>query len=879
MIVRAVSPGLVAERARALVERGRDRVLLLRSAPAWAGPPTLDVDGHTVHVQPARSQLAVLAAYADLPEDDYLVVLTDRPDRDLGDAVLVRAANRAVEQPDDWDAVAAMTGAREIDPGLRRLGRWAATALLDLRPEQGWPPASSDVLTAGEAMSWLLATVLGEPADTAWDAVRLVEVLSSRDARQAWAGADDELRRRLTAWATDAVAPHAGLALSAARSSRVSVLAIGLALDVLWPRTDEPDPGRDAARVRIERFVGGDPINPDDARALARDARDIALRMDDAEDPELPAVLNQAERLLVDLQWPAGAGQSDLLLPGLVARLERLAAQVDAHLTGATGTDALERALSAVLDHRLARRERHEVTAARMATRLVRWLSLTHESAATLGESLQQQVDDGGWVDRAVAAVWTGSAFPAVVAAYRRLAERVLRQRGTRDRRAAHQLATATAAGESPAGVVPVERVLSDVVRPLSERVPVLLLVLDGMSTGVATAIAQDATESGWTELLPDGRAARIPGLAVLPTVTTFSRTSLLCGELTPGAQTREKGRFRELTGGPVFHKDDLRTEAGDRLARPVREAIADTKTRVVAAVLNTIDDSLAKEDPDATVWDLDRVGHLRDLLNAAALAGRTVVLTSDHGHVVERGGTARPTAGADARWRPLSTGPAGADEVVVRGERVLAPGGEAVLAVDEGLRYGAKAGGYHGGASLAEITVPIVVLDRTLQNVRGWRAAAPQTPVWWHEPVTAPVETTPAPPKRSARRRPTEDSLDLMLPGLSELAAEPEPRASLVERLLSAPGYAAQRARAGRRALGDDVVRAVLTALLDRGGRAHRETVAAAAGVAEANLEPTLAALRRLLNVDGYAVVGEDPDGVTVVLDEKLLAEQFELG
>src|SRR5690606_25433445 len=338
MTVRAVSAGLVAERARALVERGRDRVLLLRSAPAWAGPPTLDVDGHTVHVQPARSQLAVLAAYADLPEDDYLVVLTDRPDRDLGDAVLVRAANRAVEQPADWDAVAAMTGAREIDPGLRRLGRWAATALLDLRPDQGWPPASSDVLTAGEAMSWLLATVLGEPADTAWDAVRLVEVLSSRDARQAWAGVDDELRRRLTAWATDAVAPHAGLALSAARSSRVSVLAIGLALDVLWPRTDEPDPGRDAARVRMERFVGGHPINPDDARALARDARDIALRMDDAEDPELAAVLNQAERLLVDLQWPAGAGQSDLLLPGLVARLERLAAQVDAHLTGATGT-------------------------------------------------------------------------------------------------------------------------------------------------------------------------------------------------------------------------------------------------------------------------------------------------------------------------------------------------------------------------------------------------------------------------------------------------------------------------------------------------------------------------------------------------------------
>jgi len=64
---------------------------------------------------------------------------------------------------------------------------------------------------------------------------------------------------------------------------------------------------------------------------------------------------------------------------------------------------------------------------------------------------------------------------------------------------------------------------------------------------------------------------------------------------------------------------------------------------------------------------------------------------------------------------------------------------------------------------------------------------------------------------------------------------------------------------------------------LLARGGRAHRETVAAAAGVPA--VEPTLAALRRLLNVESYPVLGEDPDGVTIVLDEKLLAEQFELG
>jgi hypothetical protein len=38
------------------------------------------------------------------------------------------------------------------------------------------------------------------------------------------------------------------------------------------------------------------------------------------------------------------------------------------------------------------------------------------------------------------------------------------------------------------------------------------------------------------------------------------------------------------------------------------------------------------------------------------------------------------------------------------------------------------------------------------------------------------------------------------------------------------------------------------------------------------------LSALQRLLNVDGYEVVGYDPDGVTVVLDRTLLQEQFRL-
>ncbi|WP_226962396.1 PglZ domain-containing protein [Streptomyces sp. C8S0] len=106
-----------------------------------------------------------------------------------------------------------------------------------------------------------------------------------------------------------------------------------------------------------------------------------------------------------------------------------------------------------------------------------------------------------------------------------------------------------------------------------------------------------------------------------------------------------------------MFHKDDLRTtSAGDTFGPALTEALGDGRTHV-AVVLNAIDDRLAKEQKlgDAT-WRVDHVPGLRDLLRAAAEQGMTVLVTSDHGHVVDRHGTRIDTAPAEpafARHRP----------------------------------------------------------------------------------------------------------------------------------------------------------------------------------------------------------------------------------
>lgn len=899
------SEALVREKARRLVAAGRSRLLLLRATPRWSGPDVITtVDGARVLVRPAVSQLAALDAITGAGPDDYLILLTDRTDHELGDAVLVRAERQRVEQVDEWDAIPELFGARIIAPDLRRAGSWVPSALLDHMPAGGWPHVPSGTVSKDAAFTALLAQVLRLPMRDDLDGVRVLEALDSPEVRAAWQATEDPLRSGLVVWAWEGLGPVGALALTAgAVPGAVSVVAVALAVDVLWPAgpAGAPEPDQIAARTRIEARFGGQVVRPADARALADAARGVIARMEVDEHSARLGVLAQAEALLGDLGWADGAARSDVLPAGFRARLRELARVVGSQLIGEARSKALEGALRDLLQHLLERREPDAVRAARMAVRLERWLATPEGGApAGLGAAILRQVHDGAWVDRAAAAIWTGSSDPEVADAYRGLFALVQARRRVADERAARFLAEATSRDQAPDGVVPVEELLQRVVVPLSASRPVLLVVLDGMSMSVATEIVDGAVGAGWVEQVPEASGKRTGALAVLPSVTAFSRTSLLVGQLVAGTQDAEKRAFRTSFGGPVFHKDDLRAPAGQQLPERLVAALEGSASTVVGVVLNTIDDALDKADPGGTRWTMDRVQHLSPLLNAAALAGRLVVLTADHGHVVERGGEARPVAGADARWRPVASGPVGDGEVLVRGRRVLAPGGAAVLQWREDLRYGAKRAGYHGGASLAEVTVPVIVIDRPgAAPVPGWVPAAPPAPTWWNDPVVrrepvaggrrasrrtervgdARIDLAAPPgeslPPASKRAAPGQGMLDLG-PGVTAPRRAPVASVPLVDALLASAVYRSQRDRAGRHALADATVRAIVGELVARGGRAHRDTLAAVAGIPATEVGPKLSALMRLLNVEGYAVVAWDADRVTLRLDEALLREQF---
>ena len=433
--------------------------------------------------------------------------------------------------------------------------------------------------------------------------------------------------------------------------------------------------------------------------------------------------------------------------------------------------------------------------------------------------------------------------------------------------------------------------------------------------------MAEELTGRGWLEVgrRPDGRE---PALATVPSVTSISRTSLLTGALRSGGQAEERAGFAAFWSrrkSRLFHKADLAPEPGQALAARVRDAIADPDM-VVGVVLNTIDDTLDKDrSGGARHWTIGDVTYLRPVLDEARRSGRPVILTADHGHVLEwvhgldrphgpaggQPGTAAESAGTRPDAARYRTGTPRPGEIAIRGPRVPTAGGQAggevVAAVDETIRYTPRKAGYHGGASPAEVVIPVITLLPSASLLpAGWYAydAVGHAPSWWDAPVsTAQTATAEAadgssaggtqqvsPTSRRKRQAPVPDDANALF-DVGEVSAAPSTSpapaflsaasASLGRRIAESARMAGQR-QFVRRAPDDASVAALIDGLAQAGGRLTIAEAASAAGESPVRMSGYLAHVTRLLNVDGYRVLGTTDEGRTVELNMQLLRQQF---
>jgi hypothetical protein len=375
--------------------------------------------------------------------------------------------------------------------------------------------------------------------------------------------------------------------------------------------------------------------------------------------------------------------------------------------------------------------------------------------------------------------------------------------------------------------------------------------------------------------------------LSTVPSVTAMARTSLCSGKLTHGTSAAEKQNFaahaalravsRSAYPPVLFHKGELLEGEGAGLSLLVRQALRHEQQRVVGVVVNAIDDHLAKSEQLRLSWTLDQFQHLDALLYEAQVAQRAVVVTSDHGYVLEAG-SKRLAGSTEERWRPYDDRLA-AEELVFEGPRVPQVTGRERIIVpwSEAVRYSQKKQGYHGGATLQEVLVPLAVLVPQYRTLAGWEALPDRAPAWWSQGELPPAEVSPMPAGTTRRARPATTTQGALFAEAAGRSAETA-RADWIAHLLCSPVFAGQRRVAGRRAPDDQCVRALLATLEAHHDRLARRVLEQVLGAPAFRLRGILAGVQRLLNVDGYQVLTVDDISGTVTLNRQLLNTQFQL-
>jgi hypothetical protein len=905
-------------RAKGWDRGGVGGVIGVRGLPDRAVTADVQHDGRTVRVRPAESALAAREVLAEHRDGDWLVIVTDRDDDDLGAGILAHLVWQRLRSPDPWEAVRRRFSATGIDPALTSVprDRDLAAALLAATPATGWPAAPAGVLTRTHALGAVASTHLGFDGEVAdvlgvlrWS-MTAQSVVALGELRR---GVGDLLADTTLDW----IAQRAGTAAPPirallARGELADVVPLGVVLHLLTGRDVSDQQAAHQAQLALARLEGRwAGVVPGTAALAALGQAAEALLSDLIHDRRAEAdvqrALDRADAILTQLQAEPLARHSEWLRSGLRARFvvlaETLRRAVGPQSDPATMA-AVEAAWSDVCEHRLA-----DTVPLRgpfeAAVRLVRWLALPERTdtpaggLAVLGALARQHLDAGAWADAAINDAFGGVDDPELSPALQAAVSAAQGRRRMQERR----FAAALAAAPSPTGngvpsdagtVWYLERLLPGAVIPLAKKTPVLLLVMDGMSAAAATEILTDATmRLGWAEAAlpganPEHRAA---ALSVLPSLTDVSRASLLCGRLVRGQQAVERDGYSALTGqsgkiaAKLFHKKGVdTTAAGWSVSHDVGEALDDTALQLVTVVLNTIDDALDRSDPAGTAWTADAVKHLEPLLARAAAAGRTVVLTADHGHVVERRQGAQrsyPEISSGRSRRPTDSVEEG--EVEVAGPRVLTDDHRAVLAVDDTLRYGPLKAGYHGGASAAEVVVPVAVLvPDEATNPAGLALLPPQVPAWWLTSQTAAtavprVAPTAARPTRPARPEAGGTLFDLE--PADPPAPEPAVATTLGRAVVKSDVYKGQRKVAGRLIVTDDQVARFVDALAAANAtRLPPPLAAQSLGVAQTRLRGALTQVQQLLNVEGYRVLAAESATGVVVLDLGLLEEQFEV-
>ena len=810
----------------------------------------------------------------------------------IAEDILARLARGRVFQTEGWAVVQQLFGAKEVDARLSRFS-WMAQVLVDAAAQGPYTPVANAFLDLETAWKELLQRYL--QLDVARpDATALLEWTMQATADASLNLLPAHARPDALRWLGESAGIAGHMVLACIEAGRTGdAMALGLVCGVLFASEGEGNAALGHASIRLERFVNDAHVGVTEGREWAKAARQLLVPDDGVE--RYRAALDRADALLNDLRVGEFAWLSDVLPMGFDQRMRTYAEALALHAQSpAEGHLAdVEDAANRALAHALAAAQPQRADRIEMARRIARWLLRPSTTTVTVGDYVSWQAGEGAFVDWARFRLLGGDELVEVSHAYEALRVAVIVRRNALARPFAVALQHWNTKAPTPdTSTVPLESVLDHVVAPLAGHHPVLLLVVDGLSTSIFRELFARIERLGWEEMVPSTTTRTLAGIAALPTVTEVSRATLLCGKLTSGGSSHEKTGFASHPAllekskanlkPRLFHKGEL--SDATNLSSEVRDAIANSNQRIVGLVYNAVDDHLSGPDQLHQRWSLDDLRLFLPILREARDARRVVIVTADHGHLLEDG-THQVTGGDSDRWRTGDTA-TNDNEMIFSGGRVRTPSGATSVAClwSESARYAGRKNGYHGGVSPQEVTVPLSVFVPSRMALPGWQAAPPPQPEWWDVPVRAPSISAPVQPpaaRKMAPRRPAKPVLAQdSLFEIEDIAPPPAAAGALdwIDMLLQSPVYGSQRALAARVAPPDEQTRKLLMALSERGGKLSRAALAQRLAVPELRLNGLLSAMRRILNVDQATVLFVDEGAGTVELNRSLLLQQFRI-
>jgi hypothetical protein len=879
--------------------------IAIRSKAKWTGNSSYEDNGEVFQIHQCDSPLAMRLALRESGDEKTTVLVTDLDDHDISDDILVRLKPRKLIPLDSWQIVKALFQVRAVDPRVTRHG-WMADTLMDLIPPNGYPPVATGFLDAETVWGIVLDHYLGLSGYS----LDLLAVLKwSIDTKnvERFCSAPPMIQEATSEWLVSTAGPTVTAVLNCAtRASKSNGLAealpLGLASGVVFSKATKGKLERAIGKLEEKYFDGHAPEYSIIERWSAAATEVVRLQLYDVRVKQ--SLLQRADEMLREVGAEAFAYLSDTSPIGFDSRLTDFGKQLSTAIASSKfDLETLIEARNSISQHDRHSRERRRIERVDMAMRLVRWLgeSQSRDEVKSLADAANRHLSEGGYIDWARLTLRSGDPVRELSEAYAQLFDKVTTAREVDSLRFAELLRDWTAAKSTDETIVPVEQVLERMVAPIAAVKPVLVVVIDGMSVAVFRELMADVLGHDWALLAEEGVGLR-PALATVPSVTEVSRTSLLTGKLSQGHSPDEKAGFAEhpallktcRSGFPpvLFHKASLQETDDSSLASDIRKEIGSAHRKIVGVVVNAVDDHLLKGEQIDTRWSRDEIKVLPVLLHEAKMAGRTVVLLSDHGHILDCNAKGKQYEGGE-RWRFDETN-VSEGELKITGERVVIPETRNLIAPwTEKIRYGIKKNGYHGGVSPQEMVIPIAVLNSSNAFPAGWSEAPVDTPLWWDiassptstEPETIlnlkPVEPKPVPSgmlfnvdelvQQAENAAPVDTIPD-------STATASKAQAEWISRLLLSHVYDEQKRLGGRSVPADAVITRLLHAIDERGGKITSAALARAIQMPPLRLRGLLAIAQRVFNVDGYEVLSRDDVSDTIQLDRALLLKQFDL-